>query len=255
MILLEVKDLRKDFNGLRVLKRINLSIEKGECCAIIGPNGAGKSTLFNVITGQYKPSRGKIFFNLEDITGLKPYKICRKGIARSFQIVNIFPAMTVYENVRNSIISAEKFRMNPFIRLERLSGIAEKTMNLLKTFGLIELKDLPATELSYGYQRALEIGIALATEPELILLDEPTAGMTKEETKQTVVLIKELTKGKTVVLVEHDMDVVFSISDRIGVLYYGEIIATGTPEEIQKNEEVREVYLGKKVNVRSLRNK
>ena len=251
MSLLEVKDLHKDFSGLKVLTGINLSIEEGERHSIIGPNGAGKSTLFNIITGKYRPSLGRIFFGGEDITSLSPYKISRRGLARSFQIINIFPMMNVYQNVRNAILSKEKIRMNIFFRLEKMDRIDQETINVLESLGLIGIKDVLAGELSYGQQRALEIGIALATDPKLILLDEPTAGMTKEETKETVALIQNVTKGKTLVVIEHDMDVVFSIAHRITVLYYGEILASGTPDEIRNSEKVKEAYLGKKTDARS----
>jgi branched-chain amino acid transport system ATP-binding protein len=251
MSLLEVKDLHKDFSGLKVLTGINLSIEKGERHSIIGPNGAGKSTLFNIITGKYRPSLGRIFFDGEDITGLSPYKISRRGLARSFQIINIFPMMNVYQNVRNAILSKEEIRLNTFFRLEKMDRIDRETINVLESLGLIGIKDVLAGELSYGQQRALEIGIALATDPKLILLDEPTAGMTKEETKETVALIQNVTKGKTLVVIEHDMDVVFSIAHRITVLYYGEILASGTPDEIRNSEKVKEAYLGKKADARS----
>lgn len=251
MSLLEVKDLHKDFSGLKVLTGINLSIEEGERHSIIGPNGAGKSTLFNIITGKYRPSLGRIFFDGEDITGLSPYKISRRGLARSFQIINIFPMMNVYQNVRNAILSKEKIRLNIFFRLEKMDRIDQETINVLESLGLIGIKDVLAGELSYGQQRALEIGIALATDPKLILLDEPTAGMTKEETKETVALIQNVTKGKTLVVIEHDMDVVFSIAHRITVLYYGEILASGTPDEIRNSEKVKEAYLGKKADARS----
>ncbi len=248
MGLLEIKNLYKDFNQLQVLTKIDLSIKENECHSIIGPNGAGKSTLFNVITGRYKPSRGKIFFDGEEITGLSPYKILRKGVARSFQIINIFPKMTVYQNIRNAILSKEGLRLNPFLQVDKMEEIRQKTIHFMGLLQLNELRDVPAGELSYGYQKALEFGIALATDPKLILLDEPTAGMTKEETKRAVALLKNTTKGKTLVVVEHDMEVVFSISDRISVLYYGEIIATGTPEEIRKDKRVREAYLGAKAD-------
>ena len=251
MKILELENVYKDFKGLKVLKQINLSVEDGECHAIIGPNGAGKSTLFNVITGKYKPSQGTVFFNGEDITGIAPYKISRRGLARSFQIINVFPHMSVYDNVRNAILSKRKTRFNTFLRLDKLHTIHQETIEIIKTFGLMEIKDVPASELSYGQQRALEIGISLATDPKLLLLDEPTAGMTKEQTRETVALIKQVTKGKTLMVVEHDMDVVFHMANRITVLYYGEILASGTPDEIRKNERVREAYLGKKRDAQS----
>jgi branched-chain amino acid transport system ATP-binding protein len=246
MKMLELKDVYKDFKGLKVLSAVNLSIEEGECHAIIGPNGAGKSTLFNVISGRYHPTKGKIYFNGEDITGLPPYKISQKGLARSFQITNLFPHMTVYENVRNAVLSKRRITLNQLRRLDRIHDVAGDTAELIGRLGLSPIKDVPASELSYGQQRALEVGVTLATEPKLILLDEPTAGMAKEQTRDAVDLIKNVTKGKTVMVVEHDMEVVFSMADRITVLSYGEILASGPPGEIRGNERVRTAYLGKR---------
>ncbi|MCK4793039.1 MAG: ABC transporter ATP-binding protein [Desulfobacteraceae bacterium] len=244
--LLEIKDVDKDFSGLEVLFGVNLTVEQGERHAVIGPNGAGKSTLFNLITGKYRVSRGKIFFKEEEITNWSPFKVCRHRLARSFQVTNLFPNMTVYENIRNAILSKKGIRFNMFSRLKNLKEVADETTALLKTIGLEEFPDTPAGELAYGHQRALEIGVTLATDPELILLDEPTAGMTTEETREAVRLIDRVTKGKTLVIIEHDMDVVFSISDRVTVLYYGKILATGAPQEIRENEEVKKAYLGSK---------
>jgi branched-chain amino acid transport system ATP-binding protein len=246
MALLEIRDVDKDFSGLQVLLGINLKIEKGDRHAIIGPNGAGKSTLFNLITGKYKPSKGRIVFKGKEITGLPPFKVTRLGLARSFQITNIFPNMTVYENIRNSIISKNGMRFSMFSLLRHMDRVRDETNALLENLGLLEFSDAHAGELAYGHQRALEVGLALATDPELLLLDEPTAGMTTEETRETVRLIGSVTEGKTLVIIEHDMDVVFSISDHVTVLHYGEILATGTPEEIRENEEVKTAYLGSK---------
>jgi len=244
MALLEVIDLYKDFTGLQVLSGINLTVEKGERHALIGPNGAGKSTLFNLISGKYKPSKGRIRFKGEDITGVPPFQINRQGLARSFQITNIFPNMTVFENLRNAILSKKRMRFNMVSLLKNLPEIRDETNALLETLGLSEFSMIPAGELSYGQQRALEIGLTLATDPELLLLDEPTAGMTTEETRGAVRLIKRITEGKTLVIIEHDMDVVFSISDRVTVLHYGKILATGSPQEIRENHEVKKAYLG-----------
>ncbi len=251
MKVLELKDVYKDFKGLKVLNEVNLSVEEGECHAIIGPNGAGKSTLFNVITGKYRPSQGRIFFQGEDITGLPPYKISRRGLARSFQIINVFPQTSVYANIRNAILSKRKIRFNPFVRLERLKDIHQETLDCIKTLGLTEIMETPASELSYGQQRALEIGIALATDPKLILLDEPSAGMTREQTKEAIALIKKVTRGKTLMVVEHDMEVVFNMADRITVLTYGMVLASGSPEEIRRNEKVKEAYLSRKGDARA----
>lgn len=244
--LLEINDVDKDFSGLEVLSGINLTIEQGERHGIIGPNGAGKSTLFNVITGKYRVSKGKILFKREDITTWSPFKINRRGLARSFQIINIFPNMTVFENMRSAILSKKGMRFNMISLLKNLNKIKDEANDLLDTLGLMEFSGIPAGELSYGQQRALEIGLTLATNPELILLDEPTAGMSTEETREAVRLIDRVTKGKTLVVIEHDMDVVFSISDRVTVLYYGKILATGTPQEIREDQEVKKAYLGSK---------
>ena len=244
--LLQINSVDKDFSGLQVLMGINLTVEHGERHAIIGPNGAGKSTLFNVITGKHRVSNGQILFKDQDITNWPPHKVSRVGLARSFQVTNIFPNMTVYENIRNVIVSKKGMRFNMFTRLGNIEDVNAETRGVLETIGLETSSDTPAGELAYGHQRALEIGLALAMEPELILLDEPTAGMTTEETRDAVKLIERVTVGKTLVIIEHDMDVVFSISDRVSVLYYGKILATGTAEEIKENQEVKKAYLGSK---------
>ncbi len=244
--LLEIRGVEKDFSGLQVLLGVNLAVEQGERHSIIGPNGAGKSTLFNVITGKYRVSKGKVLFKGEDITNWSPFKVNRHGLARSFQVTNLFPNMTVYKNIRNAVISKKGMRFNIFSRLKNLDEVEDETTALLKVIGLEEFFETPAGELAYGHQRALEIGIALATDPELIMLDEPTAGMTTEETRESVRLIERVTRGKTLIIIEHDMDVVFSISDRVTVLYYGEILATGTPQEIREDQEVKKAYLGSK---------
>jgi len=248
MPILELKDLQKDFSGLKVLMGIDFSLEPGERHAIIGPNGAGKSTIFNLITGKYIPSRGKIFFKGHDITGYPPHKITRLGLARSFQITNIFRTMTVFANVRNALLSKYGQRYNIFSPLGKMKGIVEETEGLLAQIGLGEMRNALAGELAHGHQRALEIGLTLATNPELILLDEPTAGMSAEETREAVKLIERITKGKTLVIVEHDMEVVFSIANRITVLYYGKILASGLPEEIRNDQRVKDAYLGEERN-------
>jgi branched-chain amino acid transport system ATP-binding protein len=246
MTILELNDVYKSFKGLSILNSVNLGVEEGECHAIIGPNGAGKSTLFNVISGRYQPTKGRIVFNGEDITGLRPYRISRKGLARSFQITNLFPRMTVYENIRNAVLSRKGMCFKSTKRLEAMAAVASETGELMEKIGLETIGNMPASELSYGEQRALEIGVTLATDPKLILLDEPTAGMAREQTRDAVKLIKSVTKGRTVMIVEHDMDVVFSMADRITVLSYGEVLASGRPEEIRGNDRVRSAYLGKR---------
>ncbi len=250
MTILELHGIQKDFKGLTVLNDVNLAIEEGECHAIIGPNGAGKSTLFNVISGKYKPTHGTVRFNGEDITGLAPYKISRKGLARSFQITNVFPGMTVYANVRNAILSRRGIRLTMLTKLKNIDAVHQEVVELISVLGLDSIKDVPASELSYGQQRALEVGIALATDPKLILLDEPTAGMTREQSREAVSLIKNITKGKTLMVVEHDMDVVFSMADRITVLSYGVVLASGRPDEIRGDEAVKKAYLGKRRHAR-----
>ena len=242
--ILQLQGIYKDFEGLEVLFGINLAIQQGERHAIIGPNGAGKSTIFNIITGKYLPSKGNIFFKGQDVTGTSPYKLNRHGLARSFQITNIFRTMTVFQNVRNAILSRNKIRYNLFSRLDRMMNIQEQTDEVLEQIGLLDRKDVVAGLLSYGQQRALEIGLTIATEPELILLDEPTAGMSSEETREAVKLIGRVTQGRTLIIVEHDMEVVFSLADRITVIYYGEVLASGPPDEIRQNQKVKDAYLG-----------
>ncbi len=242
--ILELREIYKDFDGLEVLFGISLGIEQGQRHAIIGPNGAGKSTIFNIITGKYTPSKGKIFFKGQDVTGTSPYKLNRQGLARSFQITNIFRTMTVFQNVRNAILSKNKVRYNMFSRLDRMKDINGQTDRVLEQIGLLDRRDVVAGLLSYGQQRALEIGLTIATEPELILLDEPTAGMSSEETREAVKLIERVTQGRTLIIVEHDMEVVFSLAHRITVIYYGQVLASGPPDEIRQNQKVKDAYLG-----------
>ena len=244
MNILETKGLYHDFKGLEVLFDVNLQIEKGERHAIIGPNGAGKTTLFNLITGTYAPSKGRVFFEERDITGAGPYKILRLGMGRSFQITNIFNDMTTFQNIRLAVLSRSGIRFNVFRKVDKMKEITDETERILKWVGLDEERDIQAGNLSYGKQRSLEISLALATDPEIVMLDEPTAGMSKDETHYAVEQIKRLTEGKTVVVIEHDMDVVFSLADRITVLHNGTILATGLPGEIRQNQQVKDAYLG-----------
>lgn len=243
-VILEVKDLHKDFSKERVLFGIDLVVQRGERHAIIGPNGAGKTTLYNLLTGLYKPSKGYIFLNGKEITGSKPYRINRNGIGRSFQITNIFAGLSVFENVRAAILSKNRIRFNFFSPVKRMIRITEQTSEILERIHLLDKKDVLAGELAYGEQRTLEIGITLATDPELILLDEPTAGMSFDETREVVRLIDRVTQGKTLVIIEHDMDVVFNIADLITVIHYGEVLASGRPEEIRQDQSVKDAYLG-----------
>ena len=243
---LRIDNLFKDFSGLQVLSGITIDILAGERHVIIGPNGAGKTTLFNVITGLYRPTRGRIYFRDKDITARPPQKIARLGLSRSFQIINIFPRMTVYENVRNAIVSKLNHRFNCTTLLGRNKTIARETEHVIDLFALKEVKSVTAADLSYGTQRHLELSLALACDPVLIMLDEPTAGLNSEESRNAVQLIRQVTEGKTLVMVEHDMDVVFNLADRITVLNNGTVLATGTPNEIRENEHVKRAYLGRK---------
>jgi len=242
--LLELVDVSKEFRGVRIISNVNLQVRKGEKHALIGPNGAGKTTLFNLITGKYSPSGGKILFNLERIDRHPIYKRCQNGMVRSFQVTNIFGDMSVYENIRNAVVSKHRYNMKMFRILNHLSEIENEVKYWLARIDLHSMRAQKAGVLSYGQQRALEIGLAMALDPKLLLLDEPTAGMSPEETRLAVDLIKTLTEGKTLLIVEHDMEVVFNLADRISVLHYGEIIATGSPSDIKRNDHVRDIYLG-----------
>ncbi|MGD0658406.1 MAG: ABC transporter ATP-binding protein [Syntrophorhabdales bacterium] len=242
-VILRTEDLFKDFSGLEIIRGITMEVYEGERHMIIGPNGAGKSTLFNLITGLYKPSRGRIHFLKRDITRLPLHKIARLGISRSFQIINVFPMMTVFENVRNAVISKAHRRFNWVSILSKDREIERETRRVLDILSLQDVRDDLASELSYGRQRHLELALTVAQDPVLIMLDEPTAGLNSEESRSAVRLIRQVTEGRTLVMVEHDMDVVFGLADRITVLNDGTILACGSPEEIRKNEEVRKAYL------------
>ncbi|MGQ9695205.1 MAG: ABC transporter ATP-binding protein [Thermodesulfobacteriota bacterium] len=244
MNILEIKGIYHDFNGLQVLFDINLQVPKGERHAIIGPNGAGKTTLFNVITGTYRPRRGQIFFKGMEITGAPPHKLVRLGIGRSFQLTSTFDRLTTFQNIRLAVLSKRGFRFNFFRRVDSLAEVNQETEEILRRINLDGERNMPAGILSYGKHRSLEISLALATDPDLIMLDEPTAGMSRDETHHAVELIRRLTAGKTLIIIEHDMDVVFSLADRITVLNYGQILATGIPAEIRENRAVKEAYLG-----------
>jgi len=239
---LRTEGLTIRFGGLTALNNVNFEIGRGEIRAIIGPNGAGKSTFFNCLTGVLRPTSGRILFNGEDITGLPPNEISKKGIARSYQITNILPNATTLENVR---IAAQSRRhgWSLFRHYTAFGDIMAKAEAVLNSVGLSPKADELACNLSHGEQRNLEIGIALATEPQLLCLDEPTAGMSTAETHDTMELIRGIAKDLTILIVEHDMKVVMELAHRITVLHYGEILAEGTPEEIQSNPRVLEVYL------------
>lgn len=244
---LELIGLYKNFGATEIIRGVDLQIEKGELHAIIGPNGAGKSTLYNLISGMYHVTNGSILLNGDDITNKEPYDINRMGLSRSFQVTNIFPKMSVFENVRNGLLYHSGCKYSFWRFVDRRRDVTERTNKILQSTSLYEKRDVPVMLLPYADQRALEIGITIAGDADVILLDEPTSGMSRSETERAVELIRSISKDKTVVVVEHDMGVVFDLAQRISVLVYGKIIATDTPDEIRNNPEVQEAYLGKEV--------
>jgi branched-chain amino acid transport system ATP-binding protein len=241
--LLRTEALSRSFGSLLAVHRVDITVHTGELRSIIGPNGAGKTTFFRLISGEMAPSGGRVWFKGRDITGLPQHAVARLGITKSYQITNVFPHLTVHENVRVAVQGWTR-SFNFWSRADRLVDVAERAHAILRTVGLTGKAALLAAHLSHGEKRHLEIGIALASNPELLLLDEPTAGMSPEETDETMGLIRELTAGRTVVLVEHKMKLVMRISDRITVLHQGQVIADGTPAEIRANERVQQTYLG-----------
>jgi branched-chain amino acid transport system ATP-binding protein len=241
---LSLVDLRKSFGPVQIIRGVSLDIAEGERHAIIGPNGAGKSTLFNLVSGRIRPSSGEARLHGRPITGLSPFEINRRGLSRSFQITNIFPKMSVEENLRCAALWSLGYRYAFWISIDRLSDVRERAEWLMERVGLTARRHVPAGVLSYAEQRALEIGVTIGGNADVVLLDEPTAGMNNSETEQAVALIRKVTEGKTLVIVEHDMGVVFSLADRISVLVYGQIIASDTPERIRGNPAAREAYLG-----------
>ncbi|HWA39054.1 MAG TPA: ABC transporter ATP-binding protein [Burkholderiales bacterium] len=241
---LEMRDVHKSFGSTKIIQGVSLAVAAGERHAIIGPNGAGKSTLFNLISGRFPLSAGRILLNGEDITGLRPFEINRKGLSRSFQVTNIFHNLSVFENLRCAVLWAHGYKYSFWHRLAGLKGVNERAGEVLEKIGLAKRAAIAAGTLSYAEQRALEIGITIAGGASVILLDEPTAGMSRTETAQAVELIRQVSEGKTLIMVEHDMGVVFDLADRISVLVYGEVIATGAPAEIRANAAVQEAYLG-----------
>ena len=242
-VLLRTEALTRSFGSLMAVNRVDFTVHAGELRSIIGPNGAGKTTLFRLISGEMKPSGGRIWFQDKEITGWPQHMVVRLGIAKSYQITNIFPHLSVLENVRVAVQGHAR-AFNFWTHAARLPGVREKAQALLVTIGLADKAAELAATLSHGAKRHLEIAIALASDPTLLLLDEPTAGMSPEETDETMVLIRELARGRTVVLVEHKMKLVMKISDRITVLHQGAFLAEGTPDEIRANPTVQQTYLG-----------
>ena len=245
--ILTLREVHKSFDEAHIIRGVNLSVAAGERHALIGPNGAGKSTVFHLVSGHYAPSRGQIIFGGKPIQGMTPQRINRLGLARSFQVTNIFAGLTVFENLRLAAMQRHGVQYTLWRPIGRMGRVREETDRLLELLRLTGQRDTAAGALSYSEQRALEIGMTLASDPKMILLDEPMAGMSREETSYMTALILELTLGRTLLVVEHDMQVVFSLSDRVSVLVYGEVIATGTPDEIRNNRQVQEAYLGEEV--------
>ena len=241
---LELHEVSKRFGRTEIVRDVSLQIPRGERHAIIGPNGAGKSTLFNLISGRFEVSSGRLVLNGRDITNRKPFEINRLGLSRSFQITNLFHRLSVFENLRCSVLWSLGHRYSFWKNLNKLADAEERAESILERVGLKRRRDIAAGLLTYAEQRALEIGITIGGGANVILLDEPTAGMSRAESKRAVELIRDVTQGKTLVMVEHDMSVVFDLADRISVLVYGEVIASGTPAEIRANDAVREAYLG-----------
>ncbi|WP_343549553.1 ABC transporter ATP-binding protein [Ralstonia sp.] len=241
---LELRDVRKRFGATEIIRGVNLTIGKGERHALIGPNGAGKSTTFNLISGRFPASSGSVRLNGEEISGLAPFEINRKGLSGSFQITNIFHRLSVFENLRCAVLWSLGYKYSFWHKLAELRDARERAEEVLEQIGMTHRRDAAAGLLTYAEQRALEIGITIAGGADVILLDEPTAGMSRSESDHAVDLIRKVTVGKTLVMVEHDMSVVFGLADRISVLVYGEVIATDTPEAIRNNRRVKEAYLG-----------
>jgi branched-chain amino acid transport system ATP-binding protein len=244
---LELKDLRKSFGKTEIIRGVNLAVKHGERVAIIGPNGAGKSTLFNLISGRFGATSGDVLLNGTAINGMKPYEINRLGLSRSFQITNIFPKLSVFENLRCSVLWSLGYKYTFFKFLANLDDANARANELLKMVNLEKKHDVLAVNLTYAEQRALEIGITIGGGANVILLDEPTAGMSKSETTRFIALIKQVTEGKTLLTVEHDMGVVFGLADKIAVVVYGEVIAFDTPDAVRANPRVQEAYLGSSV--------
>ena len=247
MIALELKDVRKNFGKTEIIRGVDLAVQSGERVGIIGPNGAGKSTLFNLISGRLEPSSGEIWLGDNRIDCKKPFEVNRLGLSRSFQITNIFPKLSVFENLRCAVLWKLGYKYTFFKFLADLDDANHAAEKLMEEIRLDKKRDILAMNLTYAEQRALEIGITIAGGANVILLDEPTAGMSKSETKRFIQLIREVTEGKTLLTVEHDMGVVFGLADKIAVVVYGEVIAFDTPEAVRANAKVQEAYLGSAV--------
>lgn len=244
MAILSLKNVHKSFGNTQIIRGVSLDIEQGEKHAIIGPNGAGKSTLYHLISGLYRVTSGTIELRQQPIHNRAPYEISRLGLARSFQVTNIFPRLNVFENVRCALLWSHGFRYSFWHLLGRQGELNDSAMHVLDQIALKDKARYPAGELAYAQQRALELGIAIASGAEVIMLDEPVAGMSHSEAENAVQLIRRITEGKTLIMVEHDMNIVFDVADRITVLVYGEVIASDVPAAIRGNPKVQEAYLG-----------
>lgn len=247
MAILSLQGVSKQFGETQIIRDVSLDVEQGEKHAIIGPNGAGKSTLFHLISGRHPLTSGSIYFRDAAIHNRPPFEIARLGLARSFQVTNIFPRMSVFENIRCALLWSSGYRYSFWHMLGRQRGLNTRAEEVLEQIGLRDRHNVPAGELAYAEQRALELGITIASGADVILLDEPVAGMSLSEAKNAVQLIRRVTEGKTLLMVEHDMNIVFDLADRISVLVYGEIIASDSPEKIRGNRSVQEAYLGEVV--------
>lgn len=245
--ILTLRGLRKSFGETEIIRGVDLTLQPGERRALIGPNGAGKSTLFHLISGHLRPTSGEIAFAGQRIDGWTPQRINRAGLARSFQITNIFPRLSVLENIRIAVMQRQRVQYSFWRRADAMPSVRAASEQLLERVRLQARAGTMAGEMSYSEQRSLELAMTIASEPQLILLDEPMAGMSREETEYTSALIREVSAGRALLLVEHDMDVVFSLGEHISVLVYGQVIATGTPDEIRRDPNVREAYLGEEV--------
>jgi len=241
---IELVDLYKNFGATQIIRGVSLAVPPGERHAIIGPNGAGKSTLFNLVSGRLTPTSGTVRLNGDDITGLPPHQINRRGLARSFQVTNIFPRLSVWENIRCAVLWSLGYKYSFWHDVDALPDVRRRTEEVLDEINLLDRRRMQAGVLAYADQRALEIGITIAGGAEIILLDEPTAGMSHVETDAAVALIRKVSEARTLIMIEHDMGVVFDLADRISVLVYGQIIASDTPARIKADPAVQQAYLG-----------
>jgi branched-chain amino acid transport system ATP-binding protein len=240
----ELVEVHKSFGAMKIIRGVSLAVAAGERHAIIGPNGAGKSTLFNLISGRFTPSAGVVRLNGDDVTGLPPYHINRRGLSRSFQVTNIFPRLSVWENVRCAVLWALGYKYAFWRGIDRLPDVRMRTESILDEIDLLDRRHVQAGVLTYAEQRALEIGVTIAGNARIILLDEPSAGMSAAETERAVALIRKVSQGRTLIMIEHDMGVVFDLADRISVLVYGQIIASDSPGRIKQDAAVQTAYLG-----------